>query len=162
MCELESILNLRPLSPVFAESTELGVLSPSHLLMIKPVVTSECVGSFDSSDVYSLKRWKYVQWLADLFWIRWRKEYLKTLLARSKWEKQEEQIKVGDLVLVANLVRNQWPLAIVKDVSPSGDGIVRRVTIKMSRTSATGAGVKRGETLLERPVNKLIPVLRVK
>ena len=85
-------------------------------------------------------------------------------MARSKWEKQEEQIKVGDLVLVAeeNLVRNQWPLAIVKDVSPSGDGIVRRVTIKMSRTSATGAGGKRGETLLERPVNKLIPVLRVK
>ena len=60
MCKVEFILNLGPLSPVCGESSELGVLSPSHLLVIKPVLTSECEGSFDSSDVYSLKRWKHM------------------------------------------------------------------------------------------------------
>ena len=99
MCEIESILNQRPLSPVSAESVELGPLTPSHLLMTKSVY-SDIAGAFDERDVYVRRRWRYVQYLADLFWIRWKKEYIRILLQRNKWVRNEQEIKKGDLVVV--------------------------------------------------------------
>ena len=44
-------------------------------------------GNFQRADVYLRKRWRRVQYLANLFWTRWRKEYLRTLnLAISFWQ----------------------------------------------------------------------------
>jgi hypothetical protein len=57
-------------------------------------------GVFSKKDCYIKRKWKQIQYLADLFWSRWRKEYLPILQARQKWTKQNRNMKVGDIVLL--------------------------------------------------------------
>ena len=97
-------------------------------------------------DLYCRKRWCTVQFLADQFWVRWRKEYMLALQQRSKWNKQPPNLKPGDIVLVKDECkeRNQWPLGLVDHVHPSGDGLVRKVTVTI------------GQSLYDRPVHKLV------
>ena len=91
------------------------------------------------------RRWKQVQYVADVFWTRWISEYIPRLQERQKWLKPQRNLKAGDLVLVtqSSVPRNQWPLGLVMKSKSGSDGLVRSVEIK----TATGT--------YERPVTKL-------
>jgi len=157
-CEVESILNARPLAPLVAGSVECGPLTPNHALFTK---THDLpIGIFEEGDAYVRKRWRYVQFLADTFWKRWRKEYVRTLKLRSKWTRDRVNLAVGDLVLIVDgmVSRSQWPTALVTRVLPGDDGVVRRVEVKTAGCSESGRG---GISLMERAVHKLIPIMRV-
>ena len=58
------------------------------------------------------------------------------LQRRAKWLKIHQNIKVGDLVLIANEItpRGVWPIGIVKEVYPGVDGLVRAVKVKTNVT----------------------------
>ena len=73
---------------------------------------------FQRADVYLRKRWRLVQYLANLFWTRWRKEYLHTLQARTKWNHPQSNLEPGDIVLAVNenCARNDWLMARVISV----------------------------------------------
>jgi hypothetical protein len=100
-------------------------------------------------DIYIKRRWKQVQYLADLFWKRWTKEYLSLLQERQKWTTVRRGLKVGDIVMVVDNTapRGSWSLGRIKDVLPDSKGLVR--TVKVS----TMTGV------FERPVTKLCLLL---
>ncbi|XDV29292.1 hypothetical protein PO909_032429 [Leuciscus waleckii] len=68
-CEVEAILNNRPLSTVSSDPYDLEPLTPNHLLLLKtqPIMPP---GIFLKSDLYARRRWKQVQYMADLFWHR--------------------------------------------------------------------------------------------
>ena len=84
MCEIESIVNGRPLTRVSDDPRDANALTPNHLLMLKSN-ESYPPGIFSKSDGYSKRRWRQIQFLADLFWKRWVREYLPTLQRRQKW-----------------------------------------------------------------------------
>jgi len=90
-----------------------------------------------------------VQYLSNIFWRWWSKEYLPQLQIRQKWLRKRRDLTVGDVVLVSanNSPRNTWPLGRVLKVHSDKKGIVRRVTVK------TKSGI------LERPVDKLCLLL---
>lgn len=69
------------------------------------------------------QQWKQVQFLAETFWERWRREYLTTLQARSRWQDKRPNLKEGDIVLMKDLQvhRNEWPIAVITKASPSTD-----------------------------------------
>ena len=52
----------------------------------------------DKQDVYVRRRWRQVQYLANLFWSRWIKEYLPFLQSRQKWLMPKRNL--SDIVLV--------------------------------------------------------------
>ena len=54
------------------------------------------------------------------------------LQSRQKWHKIREDIKVGDLVMIAdeNVARGSWPLGLVTDVTTGRDGHVRSVKMR--------------------------------
>ena len=108
-------------------------------------------GSFTKDDTYLIKHWRRVQYLANLFWSRWKHEYLAPLQKRSKWSNSTPNIKVGDIVLLTddNAPRNQWKLARVVSTNPSSDNLVRSVKIKLSKNSEP-------TTFLDRLIHKLI------
>jgi len=65
MCEVESTINSRPMTLVSGDPNDLEPLTPNHLLLLRgnaslPIETSE-------KDLYSRKRWRQVQYLADYF-----------------------------------------------------------------------------------------------
>ena len=104
-----------------------------------------------------------MQYLADLFWTRWKKEYLQTLQERKKWRKEETDVKKGDVVILKdeNACRADWKIARVIETFPSKDGLVRKVKLLMATTQLDGQGRPLHQrSYLERPIHKLIVLLR--
>jgi transposase InsO family protein len=144
MCLVEAIVNGRPLTTVSDDARDPEPLTPNHLLLLRSGPTLP-PGRFDKDDLNSRKRWRQIQYMADIFWKRWVKEYLPTLQRRQRWLDHSRNFDIGDVVLVVdhNTPRNMWPLARVVKVYPGSDGCVRSVDIQ-TRTST-----------LRRPITKL-------
>ena len=70
MCEVESIVNGRPITKSSDDPSDSEALSPSHLLLLRagPKLPP---GVLRKEDGYSRRRWRQVQYLADVFWRRW-------------------------------------------------------------------------------------------
>ena len=146
-CEVESILNGRPLTPASDDPSDLSVLTPNHLLLLRHGETCP-PGTFLQTDNYVRRRWRQIQYLADVFWSRWMKQYLPLLQSRQKWLKRERNVKEGDLVLIVeNGPRNSWNLGRVLDVQMDRHNIVRVVKIKTV------------SSILTRPITKLCLLL---
>ena len=149
MCEVESIINSRPLTIISSDVKDPYPLSPNQILTMKTGIVLPPPGKFQRNDVYMRRRWRRVQYLCNLFWSRWKREYLPTLQERAKWNKVKRNLKVDDVVLVRdeNAPRNVWPMGVVTKVEPDSKGLVRSVVLRTHTTE------------LHRPVNKLILML---
>lgn len=139
----EGILNNRPITPVSSDPRDLEPLTPNHLLIHRPASVSP--GLFSTENPRMNKKWRQVQYLADVFWKRWTREYLPLLRRRTKWQEPQRNVKEGDLVLVLEhqLARNQWPVGRVLAVHTGADGLVRSVRLRV-----------RGNIVV-RPISKL-------
>ena len=144
MCEAESIINGRPLTTVSNDPRDLEPLTPNHLLLLRQD-TPLPPGIFEKKDTLSRRRWRQVQYLADVFWKRWKKEYLPLLQQRQKWFKAERNFAIGDIVIVVDesTPRNMWPIGRITEVFPDKQQLVCRVKVRTKNS-----------TLL-RPVSKL-------
>ena len=118
LAEVECIVNSRPLTFPSSDANDLNPLTPNHILTMKSKVVMPPPGNFQRADVYLRKRWRRVQYLANLFWTRWRREYLHTLQAKTKWNHPQRNLEPGDIVLVVNenCARNHWLMARVISV----------------------------------------------
>ena len=117
LSEVESILNSRPLTRSSSDPNDLICLTPNHLLLLKDQ-PSLPIGVFVKEDSYVRRRWRQVQYLSDLFWKRWVREYLPFLQEKQKWLFPKRNVQVGDIVLVVDpsAPRGSWPLGKVQAV----------------------------------------------
>ena len=127
MVAVEGILNNRPLVPVTEDPQSLEALTPNQLLMVRN--NRGPAGEFNRPDLR--RRWRMVQYWANIFWQRWLREYLPTLRRRTKWMDPERNVTVGDLVLVIDYTapRDDWKLGRVVETLPGDDGLVRRARV---------------------------------
>lgn len=132
LCEAENILNNRPLTTLSDDPNDMTPLTPNSLLLLKSG-SSLPPGIFSPTDSYLRKRWKQMQHLANVFWQRWRKEYLVTLQLRRKWTDNTDDFKLGDLVLITDVIlpRNQWCVERITAVVKCSDGRIRSAKIKI-------------------------------
>ena len=115
----------------------------------------DCFVFSSRPDLYSIRRWRRIQYLSDQFWRRWQREYCLLQQKHKKWYDVSPNSHVGDIVLISDksCPRNQCrPLARVTEVYPSKDGLVRKVLLLVSQS-----GKKK---LPERPIHKLILIFR--
>lgn len=138
LTETERILNDRPLTAVSDDPYDLNALTPSQILLLKGN-QSLPPGLFSKKDSYPVRRWRQAQYLANLFWRRWIREYLPTLQVRQKWFKTRRNFKTGDLVLIINdnLPRGQWPLGRIIETFPDKHGLVRAVKVRTATACLT-------------------------
>lgn len=145
LCEVESIMNARPLTTVSNDPHDFEALTPNHLLLLRasPPLPP---GIFTQHDCYARRRWRKIQYIADLFWVRFKREYLPILQARQKWHYPKREFRSGDVVVLAETgcPRGVWRLGRVIATAKGRDGHVRSVTIKTK--SAT----------LARPITKCV------
>ena len=134
-CEVESILNNRPLTPVSEDAYDLTLFTPNHLLLLKPGPQGLLCATSDDDNFN--KRWKQVQHVANCFWKRWMRSYLPTLKFRSKWFSEEKKINVGSLVLYneLNTPRQDWPLAKVLETYKGTDNLIKSVKLKTATST---------------------------
>ncbi|XP_077862497.1 uncharacterized protein LOC144344447 [Saccoglossus kowalevskii] len=147
-CEVESIVNCRPISKVSKYLNDLGALTPNHLLLLQANQLPS-PGIFNKSDSYVQHRWRQVQYLADVFWKRWTREYLLLLQERQKCTTSRRNLQVGDIVLFVdnNAPGNSWPMGRFREVMQDYKDLVRIVRVKTRMTS------------LLRPVDKICMIL---
>ena len=148
LCEVESILNDGPITTVSTDPNDLEPLTPNHLLQLKAKLLMP-PGLFCKDDIYSRKRWKQVQYIADLFWQRWIKEYLPLMQQRQKWTNTRRNFNINDVVVIVDdtAPRNSWPLGRVVKTLPGPKGLVRSVLVQTKTNT------------LQRPIDKLCLLL---
>ena len=131
LVETEAINNSRPLVSVSDDLDDYEALTPNHFLIGRASPISP-PGQFEEREVNSRKRSRMAQALTDMIWRRWRKEYLPSLAIRSKWNKEERNLKEGDLILIKNddAPRSHWPLGRILKTFPGRDGRVRMAEVK--------------------------------
>ena len=128
LCEVENIINGRPITKCSDDARDELPLTPNHLLIMSDNASLPC-GSFSNS---YRKQWHHVQMLATAFWQRWLREYLPLLQTRQKWHRKRDDLTVGDLVLIVDeqAPRGNWPLGVVTGVNEGRDGLVRSVRMR--------------------------------
>lgn len=137
MCEVKAIVNDRPITKISGGARDLEPLKPNAVPL----------RIFSKHDCYNKRRWRQIQYLADVFWRRWVREYLPSLQERQKWYKKQRNFAVDDIVLVHDdkKPRNSWPLGRILEVfANSRDGLVRSVKLRTSTSE------------LVRPINKIV------
>ena len=115
-------------------------------------ISLETPGVFQKSDSYPRRRWRHAQYLVDVFWSRWKKEYLSTLQKRTKWQRQRRNVTVRDIVLIVDTAvpRNRWLLGVVEAVFRDNKGNLRVCRVRTK------------SAVLERPIAKLCVIVEVK
>ncbi len=144
LCKVEAILNTRPITRLSDDPNDLEALTPNCILLMKgkPMLPP---GLFEKRDLYTKRRWKQVQYLADLFWKRWTQEYLPLLQERQRWNQERRNFSPGDVVVVVNSTapRGSWVLGRILQTFPDKKGLVRSVQLQ-TKTN-----------IIERPVTKI-------
>ncbi|XP_051864122.1 uncharacterized protein LOC127566214 [Drosophila albomicans] len=147
ICQIAAILNNRSLLSVSENPDDFDALTSAHLLLGGPS-TVILEPDLTMLDYNRLDGWQRVTQLQQVFWTRWREEYLTLLQKRSKWRTPDRRLQVNDLVLVKdeNLPPLRWPLARVMALIPGKDDECQVAELK------TTCGSTR------RTINKLCPL----
>jgi hypothetical protein len=77
-CQVENIVNSRPLTYVSSDSHDLQPITPNDLPHMKETTVLP-PGWFVAEDAYTRRRWRQVAYIAEAFWRRWSREYLASL-----------------------------------------------------------------------------------
>ncbi|XP_011866558.1 PREDICTED: uncharacterized protein LOC105561304 [Vollenhovia emeryi] len=122
LAQVEACLNSRPLSQLSED--DLRALTPMHFLIGEAPALLPDDGPLEGPD-NRLDRFQLLQRLLHSFWSRWSSEYLQHLQERGKWRTPEENMKVGQLVLVKDgrYPPAKWPLGRVREVHPGPDDL---------------------------------------
>ena len=136
LAQIEAILNSRPLIPITDDSSDDLALTPAHFLIGESsLIVSEPFVLDDK--IAPLERWKRVLQITQAFWKRWSHEYLQTLQRRAKWHNIENNVKIGDIVLIKNelVPPSEWPLARIVELHPGRDRVVHVVTVETAKAT---------------------------
>jgi hypothetical protein len=137
-----ALINGRPLTRVESEQGKI-ILTPNHFLH------GSLGGAVETGNESCLsKRWRAIHCLLSRFWKMFFSDYIPELKRMRKWKVIKPNVEVGELVLELdpNVPKGMWKLAVIDEVFPSKDGLVRKVKIR------TASG------LYERPITQLCPL----
>lgn len=129
-CQIEAVLNSRPLCPLSNDPQDFEVLTPGHFLIGQPLIALPELQEPETKLEW-VERFKRCQILVSRFWAWWSQEYLTRLQQRPRWATRHENLKINDLVLVHEdfLPPTQWKTARVKLTHPGKDEEIRVVTL---------------------------------
>lgn len=139
LVSIEAILNSRPICAINSSPND-GVyyLSPGHFLIGAPLLARP-EHDLSEEPMPHLQRWKEITHITQCFWRKWSKDYLNTLIQRSKWTKPSRSVKVGDVALIHSdsLPSQMWPMGIIIETLPGPDGEIRVVKLRTTKGEVT-------------------------
>lgn len=96
---IEAILNSRPRC-AFVNDPTIDYLTPGHLLIGCPLIAvpEKCILDVKFPGTH----WKYLKQLHQAYWKRWHREYLHTLMTRSKCTKHSQLLVLDDVVFLTS------------------------------------------------------------
>lgn len=147
LCQVEAILNSRPLSPLSADPHDPCPLTPAHFIIGRPL-TSILEPDLAMIKESRLSRYQKIENGRQHFWTRWYKEYVSDLQGRVKWKTESGRLTEGTLVVIKDdkLPPLNWKMGRVVKTFPGGDGIARVAEVR----TPTG--------IIKRDFSKLCPL----
>ena len=145
---VEHALNSRPLTPVSANPSDLGAITPNHFLLDNQATAIPSIVGVDEFD--HRKRYARAQSHANTILARWIREYVPALNRRCKWQTPAEQhFKTCDLVWVVEETnpRGYYHTARITELRYGSDSVARSAVLRTSSGS------------LVRPLMKLVLIL---
>lgn len=145
-------MNSRPLVPLSDDPRDALALTPAHFLVRRGLIALPEPENLTNTPVNRLVRWELVQRMNQLIWDRWHREYLTSLIDRTKWKTQTRNFQIDDLVLIKedSMPPSKWHMGRVIQILPSKDGIVRAIKLK-TRTGEYIRPILKLALLLEGP-----------
>lgn len=144
LCQIEAVLNSRPLCVLSADPSDPLPLTSAHFLIGGPLTAIPDNSLVDIS-TDKLTKWRWIQQAIQHFWQCWSREYIHEIQQRNKWFHHDgPPIREGSVVVVCdnNLPPLQWRLARVHALHPGLDGVTRVVTLKLGNSFVKRAVVK--------------------
>ncbi|XP_057656784.1 uncharacterized protein LOC130894180 [Diorhabda carinulata] len=126
LCQIEAILNSRPLCPLSTNPLDPSPLTPAHFIIGRPLTSIlEPVMILEKES--RLSRYQKIENARQHFWTRWYKEYISELQQRSKWKTNHGELAEGILVLIKDdkLPPLNWKLRRVTKLFRGSDNISR-------------------------------------
>jgi hypothetical protein len=130
LCKIESCVNSRPLYSLSDDPQDMNALTPGHFLIGQSLIALP--EKEESHSPNGLKLYRKLISMFQLFWQRWKKDYLQCLQNRYKWRDiNKDPVKQGDLAILKDVSPPMfWPMGRIIDVFPGKDALTRVVTIK--------------------------------
>ena len=124
------------------------------ILTMKSKLVMPPPGSFLRPDLYCRRQRRPLQHIANEFWSRWRKEYLRSLQERQKWNSRRRNFVIGDIVLLKTMdvSRNKWTMARVTATKCHQNGLVRNVYQNIGDHPVR----EKVKNIVEQPVDKIV------
>lgn len=159
--QIEAVLNARPLYTPSDDPLDYNPITPAHLAIGRSTIQRPFTDDVREVADNRLTVWGLQQKLYQQFWKSWRDDYITSLQLRNKWYKVQENLKVGDMVIVQdeNTPPAKWPLGRVAAVHYSDDGLVRSASVSIPARKKENGVFIRDVTTLKRPVQKLCILL---
>ena len=158
LAKITYTVNSRPLglgnvSPSSQQEDTMMPLTPNMLLLARSSNLSPPMEY--SSDDRFCTRLAFVAQVEKDWWDRWIRVVLPTLFSYKKWKSKQENMKVGDLVMLRypKQFKDDYCLAKVTQVHPDEDNLVRKVTVSYrKKNSKESAAVYRSKPLISEQV----------
>ena len=96
----DSVLNQHPFTTTSDSLKDFDDITPYHFLLGSPSPNLP-PGNFNKSDLKYEAKWKNLQSATNIFWHRWIREYLPTLVDQKKWTTKCRNLEIGDLVIIS-------------------------------------------------------------
>ena len=148
-----NLVHERPIGIKPGNYSEYSYLCPNDLILGR-ATSSVPSGPWDDKRNIT-KRFRFIQSIVDLFWDKWTLCYFPHLITEPKWNQEQRNLRIGDIVLISekHIPRGQWKLGKISKVEPGDDDKVRRVHIQYRNKSDSSL------ITVERPVQRLIVIL---
>ncbi|XP_028412194.1 uncharacterized protein LOC114535017 [Dendronephthya gigantea] len=144
--EVSNLVNQRPIGRMPNDPDDGSYICPNDMLLGR---ASSRISQGPFKETKNPRhRVEFAQKIADSFWRRWTRDTFPALVPRRKWDSQKRNVRVDDIVNVAdpNSIRGKWSIGRIVQVYPGSDGKVRNVKVK----TATGE--------YRRPITKLVVI----
>ena len=146
LCQIEQVLNNRPLMALTNNPDDIFALTPSMLVngSRSDAIPQPCLQTMDARG-HPAKRFRALQQLLSQFWKRWASEYVASLQPRGKWRQERANLSIDDVVLITDdgIPPLQWSIGRVTQLKFGHDSLARVALVRTSRGEFT------------RPVSKL-------
>lgn len=129
---IEACLNSRPLCTMSDDCNDLEALTPAHFLIGRSLLLPMQEKTDEPpSKVKGL--YMQIQFQIQAFWKQFHNDYLHSLIHLPKWREEQQNLKIGQLVIVKsdNIAPTYWAMGRIMQTHSGTDGKVRSVTLKM-------------------------------
>ena len=146
LCQIEQVLNNRPLMALTNNPDDIFALTPSMLVngSRSDAIPQPCLQTMDARG-HPAKQFRALQQLLSQFWKRWASEYVASLQPRGKWRQERANLSIDDVVLITDdgIPPLQWSIGRVTQLKFGHDSLARVALVRTSRGEFT------------RPISKL-------